>query len=717
MATSAEEVQEIHGDLSLAFESGNRALNAGQTALAIRHYKEALVLAPGAHEIYNNLATAYQAHGELAPAVEAARSGLQALESFAPLHNTLANCLASSGDTKECEAHYRRALELDPHLTSATVNLAYFLSSTGRSAIARTLLEDTSRQTPGDVEVLVALGMVHLDQNNPRDGERILKAALELSPGHPIAANQLAILLLSSGRNLEALSMFQDLVARYPTRAKLQVHLGLTLQGMARNAEAADVFRLAYRLDPDDHSMMPFYLQSLMHECAWDEAKPIADRVLDYARGQSEDSAEATVTPFMLAGTDAEPELQLKVARGFSKRCLSRLELDRSDSEAVSPRQDRSKLRIGYVSPDFRNHSLGSSFLHLLAAHDSDRFEWYGYLIGGEETDAGTEEFKCRFNNWRDLRRMELRAASQIIREDDLDVVVDLAGHTKQSGLELFAYNPAPLQAHYLGFGCTIGADCIHYLITDKVHTPPDLAEFCNEQLVYLPDSFFATGRPDIPEKPADRQDFDLPADAFVFANFGNHYKLDPVCFDTWLRLLKDIPEGVLWLMDGMPSTTGNLRNHAQNQGVDPARIVFGQRLDRGDHLARLKLADLALDTRLHGGGATTLDALWAGVPVLTTAGHTQSSRIGASLLTAAGLPEMVTTTLDDYRSVACKLATSPETLAGLRKRLLTALDEAPLFDSRRLARHLEWAYTEMTRRHSLDLAPARIEVPALTHD
>ena len=598
MATSAEQVQEIEGDPSIAFDCGNRALGAGQPALAISHYKEALVLAPGAHEIYNNLATAYQAHGDLAQAVDAARSGLQVLESFAPLHNTLANCLAAAGDVKGSETHYRRALELDPNFTSAEVNFAYFLSSTGRSAAARTLLEAANQRAPGEVDVLVALGMILLDENKQSAGEEFLKAALDLSPRHPIAANQLAIFLLSRGRNLEALSMFQELVALNPTRAKLQVNLGLTLQGLARNAEAADVFRLAHQLDPNDHSMLSFYMQSLMHECAWDELRPIAHKVLEYLRGQPEENIEATVTPFTLAGTEAEPELQLKIARVFSKRCLNHLDNVSPEWAKVSPQRDRSKLRIGYVSPDFRNHSLGSSFLHLLASHDTDRFEWYGYFIGGEQADAGTESFKLLFDDWRDLRKMSLAASSKVIREDGLDIVVDLAGHTKQSGLEIFAHNPAPIQAHYLGYGCTIGADCIHYLITDKVHTPIHLAEFCHEQLVYLPDSFFATGRPDIPDKQVDRRDFDLPEDAFVFANFGNHYKLAPDCFDTWLSLLRDLPKSVLWLMDGWPSATANLLNYTRNHGVEPERIVFGHRLDQNDHLARLKLADLALDTR-----------------------------------------------------------------------------------------------------------------------
>ena len=717
MATSAEKVHEIESDPSIAFDCGNRALNAGQPTLAISHYKEALVSVPDAPEIHNNLAAAYQAQGELAQAIQAARSGLHVQESFAPLHNTLANCLATSGDMEESEWHYRRALDFDPLLTSATVNLAYLLSSSGRSAEAQSLLDDALQRAPEDAEVLVALGMVLLDQNLRSAGEETLKAALNLSPGHPTAANQLAILLLSSGRNLEALSIFQDLVALYPKRATLQANLGLTLQGLSRNVEAADAFRLARRLDPNDRSILPSYMQSLMHECAWDELIAIAIRVLDYARTQSEESPEATVTPFVLAGMEAEPALQLKVARGYAKRCLGHLELESSATANAYPRQDRPKRRIGYVSPDFRNHSLGSSFLHLLAAHDTDRFEWYGYLIGGEEPDASTHEFASQFTMWRDLRMTGLRAASQIIREDDLDIVVDLAGHTKQSGLEIFAFEPAPVQAHYLGYGCTIGADCIHYLITDKVHTPPELAEFCHEQLIYLPDSFFATGRPQISDLGEDRRAFGLPEDGFVFANFGNHYKFDPECFDIWLRLLQDLPQSVLWLMDGTPSATANLRKYSQRRGVDPSRLIFGQRLDRSDHLARLKLADLALDTRLHGGGVTTLDALWAGVPVLTTAGKTQSSRIGASLLTAADLPELATNSMEEYQAMALKLATSPKAMTRLRKRLTEAWDRAPLFNTRRLARHLEWAYTEMARRQALDLAPARIEVPTLDQD
>lgn len=701
-------------DPSVAFQRGNMELDAGKPDAAISHYRMALAAAPEVVEIYNNLAAAHLERDELPLAIEVARSGLLTNDSFAPLHNTFANCLAKTGNAEEAEQHYEQALRLDPLLTAAAVNLAHIYSSSGRHDESRSVLLASLENSPDNVDVLVALGLTLPGKS---EAETHLRRALELSPGHLAANNQLAIILLSSGRNLEALTLYRDLAALHPDQAEIQANLGLTLNGLSRHEDAVEAFRKASRLDPNLKNTLPYFIQSMMYQCAWEGLAPASQELLDSARRQVDSGTSISIPPFALAGLEATADLQLAVARSYSARCLERIEVSPARDLRAAPRQRGAKLRIGYLSPDFRTHSLATCLQPLLANHDREKFEWFGYFTGGGESDAVTSEFRNLFCHWRDLRSTGLRDAAQAIRKDHLDILVDLAGHTKQSGIEILGYQPAPVQAHYLGYGCTIGADCVQYLITDPVHTPGGIARFCHEHLVYLPDSFMATGSPEPIDRQVDRKSQGLPDTGFVFASFNNHYKLDPVIFDIWMRLLTATPGSVLWLMGGDVSVMNNLRQAAAKCGVDASRLIFAKRVSREAHLARLHLADLALDTRLHGGGVTTLDALGTGVPVVTLAGDAHPSRIGASLLSAAGLPELITHSLEDYERTASKLAGSRELLDSVGDRLALAHGSAPLFDPHRLARHLEWAYAEMARRSGQELEPADITVPVSDAD
>jgi predicted O-linked N-acetylglucosamine transferase (SPINDLY family) len=254
-----------------------------------------------------------------------------------------------------------------------------------------------------------------------------------------------------------------------------------------------------------------------------------------------------------------------------------------------------------------------------------------------------------------------------------------------------------------------LGTDSIAYLLTDPVHTPPELASHCSEHLVYLPDSFMATSRPEGDASQPDRASQGLPDDAVVFANFNAHYKFDPDTFNVWMALLAQVPDSILWLLRGSEGAKANLRATARAQGIDPRRLVFADKAPHGAHLARHSLADISLDCRHHTGGVSTLDALWALVPVISIAGANHSARTGASILHAAGLGELAVADMAAYRAKALHLARNPDVLADLKSRLLAKHAAAPLFDTPRLARHLEAAYGEMIRRHRAGAAPGSI--------
>ena len=455
-------------------------------------------------------------------------------------------------------------------------------------------------------------------------------------------------------------------------------------------------------------------MQSLMYQCDWESLPTVmADAIADIRQGLTA-GGQTLAPPFCLAATDAPADLRLALARRDSARCIT----------AVAPLRDRfvrpparsrgAKLRVGYISPDFRRHSVGISFRDLLAAHDRSSFEWHGYALRGDLADELTDEFVRRFDAFTTLDGLTVDGAAGRIAADEIDVLIDLAGHTRHSAIEIFALSPAPVQAHYLGYGATLGADCIPYLITDPAHTPPAMADHCSEQLVYLPDTFMAAPRAEIADEAWQRAECGLPDDGFVFACFNAHHKFEPETFAAWMRLLAAVDRSVLWCRSGTDRAVENLRRAATAAGVDPARLVFAGHLPHARHLARHRLADLALDTRHHAGGVTTLDALWAGVPVLTIAGATQPSRTGASILTAAGLPALIVASLADYEAEALRLATDPTALLSLRAKLEATRETCALFDQPRLARHLESAYMTMWRRHADGLPPESFHVTPL---
>ena len=371
-------------------------------------------------------------------------------------------------------------------------------------------------------------------------------------------------------------------------------------------------------------------------------------------------------------------------------------------------------LTIGYVSPDFRAHSVAVAFRGIIDHHDRERFRFKAYSLHPGKPDALTDYFRGTFDEFRDCAGLSHEEVASKINADGVDILIDLAGHTRGTRLEIFALRPAPIQAHYLGYSATIGARFIDYLITDHQQVPAEQRPYFTEQLVYLPDTFMAARQSEIATTNPCRADYGLPDDGVVFANFNKHYKLEPQMFGISMRLLKKIPGSVYWLREGTAKSVENLRREAAARGVDPERLIFASLEPHPQHLARLALADLALDNLFHGGGVTTVDALWVGLPVLTLAGETPQSRNGASLLAPIGLPELIVNTVNAFEAKALQLASDAALRADIRQRLLANRLTYPLFDIQRLTQHLERAYEMMWHNHASGKPPHLIDVPKI---
>jgi predicted O-linked N-acetylglucosamine transferase (SPINDLY family) len=346
----------------------------------------------------------------------------------------------------------------------------------------------------------------------------------------------------------------------------------------------------------------------------------------------------------------------------------------------------------------------------LFELHDRARFEAIAISTGVNDGSDMRKRLVASFDHFIDARGLSDAAIAQRMRDMGVHIAVDLKGHTQHGRLGVFAHRPAPVQVAYLGFPCTSGADFIDYLIADAIIIPLEEEKFYSEKIVRLPGCYQANDRKRaIADETPTRAECGLPERGFVFCSFNHNYKLTPPMFDVWMRILQAVPDSVFWLYAGDDRCKDNLRREAEARGVDPQRLVFADRLPLDQHLARHRLADLFLDGVPCNAHTTASDALWAGLPVLTVPGRSFTARVCASLVTAAGLPELIAADLPAYEQTAIALARDPAALASLRARLAATRGQAPLFDSDRLRRSLEAAYGEMIARWRAGLPPAAL--------
>ena len=352
----------------------------------------------------------------------------------------------------------------------------------------------------------------------------------------------------------------------------------------------------------------------------------------------------------------------------------------------------------------------------LFAAHDRRRVSVHAYSCGPDDGSAFRRVIQGDCDNFYDIAGLDAADGARRIHADAIDILVDLKGHTRHNRLEIAALNPAPVQVAWLGFPGTSGADFFDYIVTDGIVTPPAADEFYTEAFAVMPHCYQVTNdRQAIASDPVSRSEFGVPEDAIVLASFHNTYKFEPVMFEVWMDILKAVPNAALWLQANNSLAVENLRGCVAAAGIDPGRLVFADHRPKSVHLQRLALADLALDTRIYNGHTTTSDALWAGLPVVTLLGSHFASRVSASLLTALGLPELITDSLNKYRELTISLANDKARLAALRADVVRLRATAPLFDTAQFAGDLERAYGEMWRRHDAGEAVRRFVVAELS--
>lgn len=613
--------------------------------------------------------------------------------------------LHGQGRLEEAEALYRAVLAFDPTQRDCLHNLGLVRKARGDLAGALDLWRTSIAHHPGHPAANIAMGKVLGMLGRVGEALAAFDSALAVSPRDIDALNCRGNVLARMGRHAEALESYDHVVALQPTYALAVLNRANVLGALGRPEEAVAAYRAGLLLTPDNDEVKGAKLFQQLQICDWSDYRAGSDLI---ARRLGE-GAPADL-PFTLLAHCDDPAVQLAAANLHLKTRfpVAPQVLWRGEPYA------HDRIRVAYVSADFRNHAVAHLIAGLFERHDRHRFEISGYALGPRVEDSKRDRIRAAFPVFHDVAQVGDLEVARMIRAAETDIVVDLNGFTAHCRPGIFAHRPAPIQINYLGHPGTMGRGIMDYILADRVVIPSGSEAFFGEQVIRLPHSYQVNDRDRaIAARTPSRAEAGLPQDGFVFACFNANYKLNPPVFDVWMRLLAKVPGSVLWLLEGKEPVGRNLRAEAQARGVDPGRLIFAPRAAPEDHLARHRLADLFLDTLPYNAHTTASDALWTGLPLVTCAGRGFAARVAASLLTAVGLPELITGSLEAYEALALDLAGNPGRLSAIKARLAANRETAPLFDTDLSRRHIEAAYATSWERQQRGEPPAAFDVPA----
>lgn len=760
------------GNLQFILDQGISLLQQGQLAPAEAYFRQVLTAVPQQIDALQFLGVIEYQKGRFAAAAELLQRAIDLAPDAPGLHCNLGLAQQELGHPEQALASYDRALALMPKFVEALNNRGNVLRELGRLAESAASYRRALTSRPDFIEALFNLGITQIVQGQADQAVTPLARCLRLAPGHLGAWGQYGIALMALNKHADALGCFERILEHTANDAEAHYWRGNALLALVRPDEALQAYGNAAQIRPDIPEVHYNIGNVLLDQgrveegiAAFDQAlarRPAFPEAL-YNRGGAEqdlgryDDAAATYEhlltlapdhryalgrlfhcrqfvanwrrhaeqhsalvastdgvvrdmPFPFLAVSDDPALQLRCAQAYTATKHPPAATPLCSGQPYA----HQRIRLAYVSADFCEHALSYLLAGVFEAHDRGSFEVWGISLKPGDGSAMATRVAAAFEHFIDASALNDNEVARQLRDLEIDIAIDLTGHTQDARTAIFAARPAPVQVNYLGFPGSMGAAYIDYIIADDFVIPEEARPHYAEQVVLLPDCFQGNDdRRVIDAQPQTRAAHGLPEKAFVFCAFNNTYKLTPEFFDIWMRLLAAVPDSVLWLASADASVQRNLRAEAERRGVAPERLVFSPRIRYAEHLARLQLADLFLDTLPFNAGTTASDALWAGVPVLTCAGRAFSARMAGSLLRAIGLPELITGNLATYEARALELASNPAALSELRARLASNRTTHPLFDTRRFTRHLEQAFLAMQQRVDAGLPPDHLVVAA----
>jgi protein O-GlcNAc transferase len=708
LACHSEAIAACEQALAIQPEHVEALCKRGSALLALQRFEEALTDFDRALAVRPDLLTALSYRGNALVRLDRLEEALADFDRTIAIKPDHLEALISRGNTlmlldraEEALAAFDKVIAARPDHAMVLGNRALALTELGRYEEALANFVNALRLVPDNVSWLDGCGNVLMFLGRDADAVASFDKALALAPDQFEVLGHRAEALQKLRRHDEAVATYDRILATNPDNVDALFNRGKSLWTMGRITDAIASYERATALD--DPRALGELVFCRLAMADWAGVDELAGRL------RAAVDAGHFLHSFATIALEFHPADQLKVVKSLARDIIAA-----APKPFIHPKAAYAdKLRIAYLSSDFRQHPVGAAIAELIERHDRTRFEIVGVSLGPDDGSDNRVRIVKALDRFHDVVSDTDRNIAKLLNDSNVHIAVDLNGLTEGFRPGVFACRPAPIQVNYLGFPGTTGAEHMDYILADETVLPLDQQPFIAEKIVHLPDCYHVNDATrHISAYVAPRSDLGPPDQGMVFCCFNQTFKIAAPTFDIWMRLLARVPGSVLWLSEMNDLAQANLRREAAARGVDPDRLIFAPRMiNVADHLARHRAADLFLDTLPYNAHSTTCDALWAGLPVLTCTGNTFAGRVATSMLKAIGLPELVTSNLEDYEALALRLATDSELLLSIRRKLERNRPACRLFDSDRFRHHIESAYETMWDIHRQGQGPRSFRV------
>ena len=668
----------------------------------IRKADELLKIYPNENDLHNIQGASNAALGKFDKAIKCYENILKIEPNSAKAYFNIAVMHDKLASPKIALKNYKNAIKIKPDYADAQNNMGSTYKELGDFDSALNAYKKATLIQPNHAFAFNNIGNIYMTGQSFEKAIEAFQMATFLNPSYIDAYNSLGIAYLNIKSISEAHKAFEKVLLINPNHVKGLLNMGNLHEGNAEYKKSIQLYSKACINDPENNELLALKVSQQAYICDIDEIKNHNTKIKHAYTNKYH------VRPFDVFAQDDEPERHQLRALSYTNKYFGKNRfLSLSNSENKSKR-----IRLGYISSDFKEHAVSYLIAKVLETHNRDKFKLFGYSISSSKLDKMGERTKKAFDVFREVEKFSDEEIALKIQKDKIDILIDLNGHTINSRTGIFTYRPAKIQINFLGFPGTMGAEFIDYIIADNVVIPNRFNNFYSEKIIRLPHTYMPTDNTrEISNRQVTREEMGLPDKSLVFCCFNNSYKISVNEFDIWMRILTKIENSVLWLKIGNELAKKNIRTAAEKRGVDPTRIIFAEFLKMEDHLARYALADIFLDTFNFNGHTTTADALWAGTPLITKLGKSFAARVAGSLLTASGLSELITNTEKEYETLIIQLANNPLELQQIKEKLKKNLISNSLFDTEKYTFNLEKAYYKAYENYIKGYKPDNITI------
>ena len=679
-------------------------------ALQLKNYlksaeiiSKAIKIKPNHFEAYNIQAIALVHLKQLESAIESWSQAIKIRPDYADAYYNCGNAFLELKKIDSALENFNKAIKVKPDYFQAYINRGNVLLKLKKIDSALESYDQAIKINPNYAEAYDNRGKALKGFHNLEEAINNYDKAIKINPNYAEAYYNRGNVLSELYNLEEAINSYEQAIKINPNYAEAYNNRGNALIKLERTKLAVESYEEAIKIKPDLEFLLGSILFTKQSMCIWEsyekDLKILIQKIID---------AHKVSPPFYILSFIDSLKLQRISAETWVKE---KFPLS-SSLDSIKRRKSVKKIRIGYYSADFHNHVMSYLLVNLFELHDKSAFEIYGFSFGPEKNDEMHQRIKNTFDKFINIKFESNNEIAKLSRDLNIDIAIDLMSFTQNNRFGIFVEKCAPIQINFLGYPGTSGSECIDYILADKILIPEKFKKYYSEKIIYMPDSYkldYQTRK--VSDKIFTREELALPENGFVFCCFNQTYKITSNIFDIWMKILKQVKGSVLWLLEDNPTATNNLKLEANKRNIDSKRIIFAKRMKMSDHLARHKVADLFIDTLPYNAHTTASDGLWVGVPFLTLAGDSFASRVGASMLNAIGLPELITYSENEYKNKAIELATNPILLKTIKEKLEKNKISKPLFDAKLFTKNVESAYKKIYKRYNSNIPTENIEI------